>query len=519
MTMKLKDRVTLAGRNMLGLLDADNDFMPTGGYEVAHDLGRFWDAILRVEESVGFTIPADLKAASLANLRRLTDNPDRLLHNRPEVSYMAPKAKLNTHNFRETLLAMGGLIRRRRSHWAAESAAHLVEVIDRVVLPDGRLDLSQMGTWGQLPGPDTPIVGKAGEWFDTTTTSGRCLEALVWLYEETGDDRVLDLSRRIATHHLEYTTTDDGSVQPGFIDPKNGGHNHSYHGTLRGLLLYGLLTGQKEYVDRVEATYRRGVRLQIVKESGWTPHDLGKTRFPNDFGDPVSDPASTGDSAQIALWLALDAGCGDLLDDVERYVRSRLAPSQLTQVDADAHPDIEVTERDIGTWGIHLPTHGGKKCTPDVAAAVTHTMCDIYNNICTQSATGRQVNLHFDYEDADITVTSTRTARGQVAIRLAQPESVMVRIPGWAPESSLELTVDGKATPIKHLGQYAWVPGGALRTGSEMVLTYDLPERVTKEEMPSGRVYTIAWRGDEIVGIDPQDGPMPFFPALGGDAA
>ena len=141
-------------------------------------------------------------------------------------------------------------------------------------------------------------------------------------------------------------------------------------------------------------------------------------------------------------------------------------------------------------------------------------MCDIYNNICTRSATGLQVNLHFDYEDEDITVTSTRADRGEVAVRLAQPESVMVRIPGWTPESSLKLTVDGQATPIRRLGHYAWIPGGDQKTGSDILLTYELPKRVTQEEMPSGRVYTIAWRGDEIVGIDPQDGPMPFFAAL-----
>ncbi len=30
--------------------------------------------------------------------------------------------------------------------------------------------------------------------------------------------------------------------------------------------------------------------------------------------------------------------------------------------------------------------------------------------------------------------------------------------------------------------------------------------RRTEERLTSGRIYTIAWRGDEIIGIDPQDG-------------
>lgn len=42
-------------------------------------------------------------------------------------------------------------------------------------------------------------------------------------------------------------------------------------------------------------------------------------------------------------------------DGVGFYVRSRLAPAQLTQADADAYPDIEVTARNLGTWGIHEP--------------------------------------------------------------------------------------------------------------------------------------------------------------------
>ena len=45
-------------------------------------------------------------------------------------------------------------------------------------------------------------------------------------------------------------------------------------------------------------------------------------------------------------------------------------------------------------------------------------------------------------------------------------------------------------------------------------MTYDLPERLEEEVMPTGKVYTIKWRGDEIIGISPQDEPFPFYPAI-----
>jgi len=106
--MNIKQHIELAGGALLAMLDTENDYLPTNGYEVAHDLGRWWDAVLRLEETIGFVIPAELESASLRNLQRLTNNPDCLLM----------VDKINPHNYRETMLAYGGLARRRNSAWA-----------------------------------------------------------------------------------------------------------------------------------------------------------------------------------------------------------------------------------------------------------------------------------------------------------------------------------------------------------------------------------------------------------------
>ena len=52
--MDLKARLEIAGTGLMAVLDADKEYMPTNGYEVAHDLGRWWDAALRLEEAIGF---------------------------------------------------------------------------------------------------------------------------------------------------------------------------------------------------------------------------------------------------------------------------------------------------------------------------------------------------------------------------------------------------------------------------------------------------------------------------------
>ncbi len=514
--MNLKTRLEIAGAGLLAMLDADKEYMPTNGYEAAHDLGRWWDAALRLEETIGFAIPSELEAASLRNLHRLTDNPDRLLMNRMDVPWLEEQAKINPHNFRETLLAFGGLIRRRKNLWARDASLHLVRTMDRILRADGSFDYTGLGSWGQIPHTRDPAhtEAKRGNWFDGTASSGRALEALVWLFEVTDAPEVLDVARHIAEHHLASSTNRDGSMRQELVDSENIGHNHSYHGTLRGLLLFGLLTLQREYVDAVEATYRNAVRNRIVKESGWTPHDLGKLRFPNEHGDPVTDPASAGDSAQLALWLALHAGCDDLLDDVERLVRARLLPAQMTDEDISRNPDRTFAPRERGAWCIHGPSHAGKGCTPDVHAAVTHTLCDIYSHILTPSATGVRVNLHFDAENECLKTSSTRGQEARITAKMKQVDNVLVRIPGWAPESSVRLAIDGKTCPVRRSGAFAWIPADALKIGSEIKLSYDLPERQTEEEMPSGRHYRFAWKGDEITGIAPQEGGIPFYPSM-----
>jgi hypothetical protein len=206
-----------------------------------------------------------------------------------------------------------------------------------------------------------------------------------------------------------------------------------------------MATRRRTVVDAVAATYRT-IRGTIVMESGWAPHDLGLTRFPNAYGDPVADPASAGDAAQLALWLALKAGHDDLLDDVERLVCARLLPAQMTACAG------EVSEREVGAWCIHAPSHAGKGCTPDVLAAVTHSLCDVYRHICTTGPNCIRVNLHLDYDDDLVTVRSRRGPEGELRVSVRTPVDLALRIPGWVDRASVEVRVNGRVSTPRHSG-------------------------------------------------------------------
>lgn len=506
MSSTLRDSMILGGRCCLAWLNPDRDFLPTDGWDVAHDTGRWWDAILRLEAAIGFVIPAELEAAMLRNLQLLTDNVDGLLMNSPAFDGL--EAKITPHNFREAMLAFNALVRYRNSEWAREAGLRLLLTLDRCLDADGRLDLPGLQCWGKIPMRATGVMDpQSGEHTDGTEHTGRSLEAIIWFYEATGEPLALDVAERIARYHLKKNTNADGSVRQEIISKDNIGHCHSYLGTLRGLLLYGLLTRQREYIDTVNATYRRGVSGGIMTESGWSPHDLGKIRYPNDDGDPSAESAGCGDAIQLALWLALRDGQSDLLDDVQRLMRCRILASQATELEHLDTPRHERLMPDgmIGSWGAYSQPYAYSGSMLDVVAAVLHTEADVYTNIVTRDSLGLSVNLHFDYVDPTITLTVDRSNVATVRCTPWVQDNILLRVPGWAPADSVQITIDGKPSPTRAIGDYRLVPKTDFAPGTEIVLTHDLPERTTREVMPVSRnAYELRWRGDEVIDVEPK---------------
>ena len=476
----------------LAWLNPEKDFLPTGGYEVAHDTGRWWDAMLRYEAASGVRIPTQAEAAMMANLHRLTDNPAALL----------ASGKCNPHNLRETLLTYAALVRYRKSAWADAQGRKLVRTMAELLEPDGQMDYERLAQLiGQPLTTDKLMMlhYPQGQWFNAVGSTGRALEGLVVFHAATGDAEALKLAGRLAEIHLRNSIDPSGQIRPELLAADCISHTHSYCGTLRGLLLYGLATGDRRFIDAIANTYRKGLWGHAISYSGWTPHDQGKTRFANKEGEPIGEHASCGDIAQLALWLALRDGQTDLLDDVERLVRARLLPSQISD---PARP------RNDGAWGVYGHPFG-KASILDVFAAVVHSLADIHENIVTTAPDGTlSVNLHFDIETPAISIRSQRAKEATLEIKLKEARALRIRVPGWATKSSVHLTVDGKDLPLTWDGSYLLVAKG---TGQIIQLRHDLPEKQTTEEMPvSHRQFHLSWRGDEVITCDP---PVPIYPA------
>jgi hypothetical protein len=309
-----------------------------------------------------------MEAAMMKNIRALSDNPAGLLMNTAATPGPPEKVRVNPHNLRESMLAYAGLARHRGSDWAQAQGHRLLETIRDLLQADGQLDYEGLARKAGGPLSTDPLMvqrAPAGEWFNATATTGRAIEAIVWFHEATGDPLAGEVARRLAEVHLAQLIDPSGAIRAELLDSAHVGHTHSYCGTLRGLLLYGLAS-ERRYVEAVNATYRRGLWRNAISYSGWTPHDQGKLRFTGKEGDPVGEHASCGDVAQMALWLALHAGQTDLLDDVERLIRARLLPAQIVG-DADRRRD--------GAWGVYGDPFG-RGSILDVFAAVLHSLAD-----------------------------------------------------------------------------------------------------------------------------------------------
>jgi hypothetical protein len=507
-SLTLQKSMRLAGQHLLVALNPNENYLPyfimkigkdyTASYEFtwpAHNIGRWTDAMLRLENATGFAIPAQLEGAMLANLRLFFDNPDNLCLPPPQYSQLSePPNLLEIHSMRESLLALNALARYRGNHWALEQAHRMMETVWRVSRANGDWDYDGLEAVRHMKRPPR---------MDPTQSHGRLIEALVWFYETSGDPLALKLANRFAEYHLENTTSADGTLNLA----SKADHTHSYLGTLRGLVLFGELTNQRQYIERVASTYRTYVLGHLIKPSGVIFHGMQEERN--------AEPASAGDVVQLGLWLARH-GYTEFLDDAERLVRCRLLPGQIVQRpglrptirdSSDAHADLDA--RAVGGYaGMHEP-YWGRNPTTDITCAVLQTLVDVYQHVVVSSPMGLTVNLHFNYEDDRIKISSEQGERARVTIVPKIRQNVMIRIPAWTPQGSVELLVNGQPVNQTNIGRFAYIPRDVFP--APILLRYDLPVRKEVERI-AGVNYTLTWKGNAIVGISPNSNFLPLYP-------
>ena len=512
--MNVEDRLLLSGGNLLGCLSRDDGCLPYWQMAVdeelramyqfrpwctGHNIGRWWNTMLRLERATGFEIPAEMEAAMLENSWRMADNASGIFLE--DVDPRDP-ATWYIHSYRETMLSYGLLVECRGSDRAGECGRRAVE---------GMRHASRDLTEWRFSFDGGPALAKHGNSAAPAYTHGRAIEGLLCFHAATGEPAALEEAERLADFHFQYLLNEDGSLAEGC-----GHHTHSYLNTLRGLLMLAVLQGSRQRQELIYRTYREAVSGTITR-SGFVTHDIGDRSG--------GDIASAGDIAHIALllWdLFADPG---LLDDAERIARARLFPAQVREpvpirpAEAGDSRDCyrDLAARFVGAIGGSVGHVSGQTCVTDFTAAALHSLIELWTRTVDVEEEIVRVNFHFDRELPQVEVRAERresTARVTVVNRTGK--ELRLRLPGWAELGSCSLTVDGLPVEATVANGFLVVAQKEAATTSE--LRFALPEyeeeELSRDESAGEEAVTFRWRGDEIAGVSSGGPYMAPRPAL-----
>ncbi len=518
--MNLKKNLELGGTNLLNCLCPQERYLPywhivvddrqVAEYEFrphcnAHNVGRWWNTMLRLHAWTGFDIEPAIETALLEHTWAMCDNPTGTLLEDPDPDN--PRTWY-IHSYRETMLALAQLASVRGDERAVAQGRRAITQMREASRDLTRWDLHRCGA---LTNPD-PVPGSGGE---PTYTHGRALEGILAFYEATREPIALEEAERLADFHFQYTVRPDGRLAAG-----SGHHTHSYLNTLRGLLLFAMLKQQTERQKIILATYRNAVTSMITR-SGYLTHDIGDatTRSGGDI-------SSAGDIAHLALLLWDCFHEPDLLDDVERLVRARLVPAQVLdpmpirpRCDDPANDAFrDLPQRFVGAIGGSVGHARGQACVTDFTAAALHSLIEIDRRAVDVDDESVRINVHVDAVRPGLCVKTRRdgTMR-EVSIQDQTGKPLWIRLPAWTPRDAARLAINDSPAAMDIQKGFVRIPA-ASQGARRIRLRFLLPEEVTHEPWRETEAtqdhLAFHWRGDEIIRVDPIGRYMEPFPRI-----
>ncbi len=227
----------------------------------------------------------------------------------------------------------------------------------------------------------------------------------------------------------------------------------------------------------------------------------------------------------VALGIRLsDAGLGDYWDDVDRYVRNHAVETQVRDADrlrelvetkpaSITRPGIDgtdrVVERSLGSYAVSgTPT---EILLPELC--FTGTCCSCHFNwglyyaweaiVRCDDRGAAQVNLLLNRASEWMDIDSYLPYEGKVVIRNKTAKSLYLRIPLWVDKRSVTCRHNDRTVEPGWVGNSLHI--SRLEPNDRVIAEFPMVERT---ETYHG--YTIHFRGNTVVDIDPRDEPTGY---------
>ncbi len=355
---------------------------------------------------------------------------------------------------------------------------------------------------------------------------GYPIRALSMWAARTGDERFLEFARKLVRFVMKpkfwghpADPTRVAGAEQGHVDS----HLHARAIALRGLLEFGLVTGDTHVCDFVRSSYEF-MRTFGINRIGFMPTWIQDAR-------KTMEGCMLGDLVALTVKMSR-AGIGDYWDDADRIIRNHLAEAQYTRRDLlervsknsppsppKGHPGQictdNVLDRCLGIFASYLtPTSSSGRVMQCCTSNASRGLCYAWDAIVNGSGDEAQVNLLLNRASSWLDVDSYLPYEGKVVIGNKTARRIAVRIPVWVDRSKLSASVNGQPRRL------SWVGGYQVFDDLEPSDTIELrfPVRTETIHRTAGRgtkaqtPYTLTLRGNTVVDISPRDQSPRSYP-------
>ena len=337
------------------------------------------------------------------------------------------------------------------------------------------------------------------------------IRALVKDYVFNKNTESLKLADTVARFVLKPSLWEDTTAKgyPGYEHAEWAGHFHGNAGTLQSLLDLGVAQKSdwlKEFAREGydEAVQRGVIRMGFVP--AWTMPEVFIKNGIDMHGYSTSEGCGVADMVILAVKLT-DAGLGDYWDDVESIVRNHLAEFQATDVNAlkdlyknDKTKKPEDIERFVGGFGQNALTAKGPIygcCTANCSLSLYYA----WHGITRFDGETATVNMFLNRYTPWMNVLSYLPYEGKVILQNKKAKQIVVRIPSWLDMNEITASIGKKNLHPAKSGRYLIF--NQVKEKAEIEITFPVHKQVD-HYMIDGTVYTISFRGNTVIDIQPR---------------
>lgn len=335
---------------------------------------------------------------------------------------------------------------------------------------------------------------------------------LVKYYEATGHQPSLDLAQELADLVMARRFPSDPALVAKSLLP----HMFETVAEMNAYSRLALVTGNVELMDCVRMRYEYLRESGIISQTGWVPENLGAGR---DIGEANNTAEVIETAMNFAQW-----GWSEYYQDVERFTRAHLLPSQLLDtsfVGNDPRNRIDglrnIRRRMEGAFGFPAPyghistqdtTGRAGAYFADVSAGAISTIAQIQLQGYENKLNTHRIHLLFDVDNERIKVVSPYPGGDRLLVTPKTAGDLLVRIPAWADRGLIETATSEQGLAFQWEGNYLKVIEPPV--GATVTIPMPLP-RVRETEVINGRTITMEWLGDSVARMSSMRTPQPFF--------